>query len=170
MKEYKATNLDYDMRNDSLYIYTKERKYKGSLDLEDIIIDISEDGEIIGIEILDASKKFKIPKYGLKNIVSFKSIIEITKDVIKINMKIAVLRRNKKVEKSIIAKGLNEMNLAEGVMAMTCWIFFYSFGFTATTPKASSTLLTFINPTFLNLSITPFCKSLPLYFFPGLPT
>ena len=35
-------------------------------------------------------------------------------------MKIAVLRRNKKVEKSIIAKGLNEMNLAEGVMAMTC--------------------------------------------------
>jgi hypothetical protein len=31
------------------------------------------------------------------------------------------------VEKSIIAKGLNEMNLAEGVMAMTCWIFFYLF-------------------------------------------
>jgi uncharacterized protein YuzE len=120
MKEYKATNLDYDMRNDSLYIYTKGKKYKGSLDLEDIIIDISEDGEIIGIEILDASKKFKIPKYDLKNIVSFKSIIEITKDIIKINMKIAVLRRNKKVEKSIIAKGLNEMNLAEGVMAMTC--------------------------------------------------
>jgi len=59
MKEYKATNLDYDMRNDSLYIYTKGWKYKGSLDLGDIIISISEDGEIIGIEILDASKNLK---------------------------------------------------------------------------------------------------------------
>jgi glycosyltransferase involved in cell wall biosynthesis len=38
MREYKATNLDYDMRNDSLYIYTKGKKYKGSLDLDDIII------------------------------------------------------------------------------------------------------------------------------------
>ena len=47
-------------------------------------------------------------------------MIEITKDVIKINMKIVVLRRNKKVEKSIIAKDLNEINLAEGVMVMTC--------------------------------------------------
>ncbi len=121
MKEYKATNLDYDMRNDSLYIYTKGKRYKGSLDLGDIIIDIiSEDGDIMGIEILDASKKFKIPKYELKNIISFKIVIEITKDIVKINMKIVVLRRNKKVEKSIIVKGLNEMNLAEGTVAMTC--------------------------------------------------
>jgi len=29
--------------------------------LGDIIIDISEDGDIMGIEILDASKKLKIP-------------------------------------------------------------------------------------------------------------
>jgi uncharacterized protein YuzE len=120
MKEYKATNLDYDMKNDSLYIYTKGKKYKGSLDLGDIIIDFSEDGSPKGIEILDASKKFKIPKYDLKNIVSFKSLIEITKDVIKIEMKIVVLRRNRKVEKSIVAKGLNDMNLAEGMATMTC--------------------------------------------------
>ena len=35
-------------------------------------------------------------------------------------MKIVVLGRIKNVEKSIIVKGLNEMNLAEGVMAMAC--------------------------------------------------
>jgi len=74
----------------------------------------------MGIEILDASKKLRIPKIWAKKFISFKSVIEITKDIVKINMKIAVLRRNKKVEKSIIVKGLNEMNLAEGTVAMTC--------------------------------------------------
>lgn len=51
--------FDYDGENDSLYIYKKGVKVKGSLDLGNIILDISTDEKVVGLEILDASKVMK---------------------------------------------------------------------------------------------------------------
>jgi uncharacterized protein YuzE len=68
------TFFDYDAENDSLFIY-KKSKIKGSVDIGDIIVDISIDGKVIGIEMLNASEMLKnlgikSPKEILNNIKS----------------------------------------------------------------------------------------------------
>jgi uncharacterized protein YuzE len=114
-------NKDYDFENDVLYIYTNEGKYGESVDLDDVILDIGEDGNIIGIEILDASKIFKVDKYDLlKNLIKFEAVIKITKDVIKLNMKLEVLKRNKEIVRESTIKGLNYNGLNEGEMEIAC--------------------------------------------------
>lgn len=70
------TFFDYDPENDSLFIY-KKSKIKGSVDVGDIIIDMSVDGKVKGIELLNASSLLrnigvKAPKSMLKNIKSVK--------------------------------------------------------------------------------------------------
>ena len=59
----------YDKAVDALYIRFKEGKYEISEELgEGTVIDLSKDGELLGIEILDASKK--LSKKNLENIVA----------------------------------------------------------------------------------------------------
>lgn len=67
-------NYDYDYKNDILYLYTND-KYKNSVSLYDsLIIDMSIQNRVKGIEIPEASKFFselaskKISKDELKNI------------------------------------------------------------------------------------------------------
>jgi uncharacterized protein YuzE len=60
----RETFFDYDPENDSLFIY-KKTKIKGSVEIGDIIVDISTDGKIKGIEMLNASEILK--NLGLKN-------------------------------------------------------------------------------------------------------
>jgi uncharacterized protein YuzE len=50
--------FDYDQENDSLFAY-KKAKIKGSIDIGYFIIDISTQGKVVGIEILDISKVLK---------------------------------------------------------------------------------------------------------------
>jgi uncharacterized protein YuzE len=52
----KEMKWDYDSDKDSLYLYSEEEKYKGSINFFGFIIDISENKGIKGIEILEASK------------------------------------------------------------------------------------------------------------------
>jgi len=58
------TFFDYDPENDSLFIY-KKSKVKGSIDIGDIIVDISVDGKVAGLEMMNASKILK--NLGLKS-------------------------------------------------------------------------------------------------------
>jgi len=114
-------NKDYDFENDILYLYTSEGKYKESIDLNGAILDIGQDGKIRGIEIMDISKRFNVDKYDLlKNLVKFEAVIKITKDVIKLNMKLEVLKRNKEIVKESTVKGLNYTDLNEGEMEIAC--------------------------------------------------
>jgi len=51
--------IRYDKEADAMYIYAEEGVYEVSEEVGDgLIIDISKDGKIIGLEILDASEKF----------------------------------------------------------------------------------------------------------------
>ena len=101
--------------------YTDEGEYNESIDLDDVILDIEKNGKIVGIEILDASKMFKVDKYDLlKNLIKFEEVIKITKDVIKLNMKLEVLKRNKEIVKESTVKGLNYTGLNEGEMEIAC--------------------------------------------------
>jgi uncharacterized protein YuzE len=105
------SKIDYDLENDSVFIYGSGKKYKKSIDLNDIILDMSEDNYVMAIEILDASKKFNVLKTDLLSIKSFDADIEINEDTIKIEMKIDIIKRNNSISKSMKAIGLNSMNL-----------------------------------------------------------
>ena len=70
--------------------------------------------------MISYEKKFKISKFDLKNVVGFKSKIFVSKDTVKIEIKISILKRNRTVEKSVIAMGLNDVSLSEGTLAITC--------------------------------------------------
>ena len=49
----------YDKEVDAMYIYAEEGAVEYSEEVgEGIIVDVSEDGKIVGMEILDASEKF----------------------------------------------------------------------------------------------------------------
>lgn len=105
------SKYDYDLENDSVFFYGTGKKYKKSMDLDGIIIDMSEDNHTMAIEILDASKKFNVLKSDLLNIKSFDADVRISKETIKIVMKIEIIKRNTQVSKCMEAIGLNSMNL-----------------------------------------------------------
>ncbi len=59
----RKAKIDYDKKNDLLYIYTGEAA-KDSIELDNFVYDISHSGNIIGIEIFNASKFLsKLIKY-----------------------------------------------------------------------------------------------------------
>lgn len=61
----------------------KIKKYISSIESNGIILDFDEDNSLIGIEILDASKKFQVSKLELRNIKKFQTDIVIgEKDII----------------------------------------------------------------------------------------
>lgn len=105
------SKYDYDIENDSAFFYGTGRKYKRSMDLDGIIIDISEDNFIMAIEILDASKKFNILKSDFMHLKRFNADINVNKDTIKIVMTIDIIKRNHQISKCMEAIGLNSMNL-----------------------------------------------------------
>ena len=60
--------IEYDKEADALYIQLKETRVFDNIDIEDgVTIDIDEKGHIIGIEILDATKK--LSRKDISNII-----------------------------------------------------------------------------------------------------
>jgi len=87
-------SIDYDKENDSVFLY-KRGNVKGSIDIGDFIVDLSPTGKILGIEILDASKNFKVSKDLLSNIKKASLNVIYRRDVIQI---MAFLLLAKKLE------------------------------------------------------------------------
>ena len=58
----------YDKDVDAMYIYAEKGEYDVSEEIGDgVVIDLSKDGKVIGIEILDASERFS--PMVLKNMI-----------------------------------------------------------------------------------------------------
>jgi len=52
--------IEYSKNADALYVYFKEAYVSKSREMEDgVIIDFDEQNQIIGVEVLDASKRLK---------------------------------------------------------------------------------------------------------------
>ncbi|CAG0994381.1 MAG: hypothetical protein MPEBLZ_00928 [Candidatus Methanoperedens nitroreducens] len=117
-----TNKYDYDLQNDSIFFYVKGKKYKSSIEFDGIVLDLNEDADIINLEILDASKKFNASKPELLNIKHFDAVIEVTKENIKVTMKLEVLKRNKLFPKVIEALTANILNLPSSIqgIAVTC--------------------------------------------------
>lgn len=118
----RVSKYDYDFENNSLFFYGTDKNYKYSIDLDGIILDISEDDFVMTIEILDVSKKFKISKNERPNINNFSAEIEISKETIKISMKLGLNKRNGLISRCMEALGLNSMNLpvSNQAIALSC--------------------------------------------------
>lgn len=104
-QESLVNKYDYDFENDSIFFYGSNKKYRSSIDLDGIILDISEENQIMAIEILDASEKFNLAKEDLLNIKYFEALIEVSEENIRLTMKMSVNKRNKLVDKGLMLSG-----------------------------------------------------------------
>lgn len=54
-------NISYDLQADAMYITFQKDKVKDTLKIQDgIIIDLNKEGSLLGIEILDVSKRMPL--------------------------------------------------------------------------------------------------------------
>ncbi|WP_233564774.1 DUF2283 domain-containing protein [Methanohalophilus sp. RSK] len=99
---YEHSHFDYDWLNDSMYIYPQDRKYKSSLMLDDIILDVDENNKFVGIEILDASKKFNISKCEMREPVELNVNFETGEEgTLTLNLKMTFVKRNNPVIRTV---------------------------------------------------------------------
>lgn len=105
------SEYDYDSLNDTFYIYYSSRKYSSSMILDDLVIYLNSDHKVIGIEVLNASKKFGISKYELRAPVGLGYKINVSDSKVNINLKFTFLKRNHHVARTMSVTGVNDMNL-----------------------------------------------------------
>jgi hypothetical protein len=87
--------FSYDYKNDLIIFKTKNRNYKKSVEFQNFIADIDEEGFVTGMRIFDASKVFGLDKYALKNITYMEFTSNVENNVITITCKFISKIRNK---------------------------------------------------------------------------
>lgn len=97
--------------------YAKRNRRFG---IGDLVLDLGIDGSPIGVELLNASKNFGVSKLLLNGITSFKSLVTISKTDIEVTITVSATFRNANVEKVSVSRGINDMNLQAGQIAMAC--------------------------------------------------
>lgn len=124
MNQIKTFNLkySYDMEVDSIHIkITEDYKYGESLELEDgIIMDFSDEGIPVALEILDISELFSVKKDCFNNIEDIKITIGITNLSISLKMLIVVLNDNEKVNQPFSTITKNLINVPEMEVICSC--------------------------------------------------
>ncbi len=109
---------DYDLLNDSLFFYKEGEKYRSSLEFKGIILDFTEDDNLINLEVLDVSEKFHVSKSDLLNLKKFDADIYIDEENVKVIMKIGILKRNKVYDKCMEALTPNILKLPSGTQGI----------------------------------------------------
>jgi uncharacterized protein YuzE len=109
---YSHSHFDYDSLNDSFYVYPQERNYESSLLMGDLVLDINESRDIVGIEILNASEKFGLNKYEFLSPVKLRASIRVEGDEMHIDLKFTYNKRNHHIAKSLSVASVNDMDLS----------------------------------------------------------
>ena len=117
--QQEADSIDYDYENDSLFFFTKGAGYKQSLDLDNVIIDFDEHNHIKGVEILDASERFGVSKFAIKNPEKINIQLNVSEKKIELSINIILQIRNQEIPRAISAIGTNLSNIPPGTMAMS---------------------------------------------------
>lgn len=94
MKQSQKGKAKYDLEVDIFAAHPMKRNYDSSTQIGDLIFDLDKKGRINGIEILNASKLFNIPKVFLKNMISCKLKIIAANKIIHVEAYIRSLVRN----------------------------------------------------------------------------
>jgi uncharacterized protein YuzE len=106
-------NHDYDVQNDSLFLYvTDDYTYKHSLRLDkDIILNFDENNVPVALEILHASHILDANKFDLTKPMGLNMEIVIGKDFIRIKADFTIIIRNKPTPLDLDIAGKNSINL-----------------------------------------------------------
>jgi uncharacterized protein YuzE len=118
--ERDITLWNYDIETDILFFRDNKLKYHSSIILDDLIVELDENEVPMGMELLNASLNFNVPKVMLINIQNLSAEINTTEKEIKVKIKISVISRNTNVEKVSVSSGVNDINLQPGQTAMVC--------------------------------------------------
>ncbi len=94
--------VDYDLEHDILLFKAKDRDYKKSFELENLIIDVDVEDLITGVQIFDASKFFQTTKVALRDIKNMKLESTVENNRVEIRLMFQVTVRNKIIEKNPI--------------------------------------------------------------------
>lgn len=86
--------VKYYLEDDIFVAKPLHRNYDSSFQLGNFIFDLDDKHNIVGIELLNASKLFGIPKITLKNMVSGKLEVITSKELIHIQIQIKSKLRN----------------------------------------------------------------------------
>lgn len=117
VKGDKDSNIEYmyDVKFDVLGIrVNKDYNYSESIEInEGVILDFDTRSTPVAIEILDASKRLKVPKFSLNNIRSISLAIAINEELIKVNLMLGVFIHNKCKEETINAFTANVQGMPD---------------------------------------------------------
>lgn len=97
----KGTNFEvdyqYDMDVDGLFIYvSQDFQYDTSIELDnDVILDFDESGIPVALEILNASRVLKVPKYALNGIEEIKMSIKVNEKSISLKAGFGLILHNR---------------------------------------------------------------------------
>lgn len=107
------TNHDYDVENDSLFIYIiDDYIYDKSLRLDkDVILDFDENKVPVALELLHASKLFNVNRFDLRNPMGLDMEITIGDKCIRIKADFTILVRNKPTPLDLDIEGENSINI-----------------------------------------------------------
>ena len=109
--------IDYDFKEDALFFYKvtpeKDHEYVKSYDIDGLIIDLDSHDHVIGIELLNASRKLMVDKKLLKFAKSGKLNAEVNKKIIKLGFFFAFVQRNKERIATLNLERLNKEALKE---------------------------------------------------------
>lgn len=109
-KNLKGTGeVDYDYKHDILFFKTKDREYKKSIELDNIVLDIDSEGFIVGIQIFEASQFLHLSKSVLLKIPNWDFNATVEGQKIEIRLMFQIKIRNKIIEKNpIIMQQISE--------------------------------------------------------------
>lgn len=100
--------IDYDHLNDSIFLFAESEEYKISKMIgNNIIIDFNKDGQVTGLEVLSASKVFRMSKEALRNLKNVKLRLEVTEESVTMHLIMTSLVRNAQREKDVSIEKIN---------------------------------------------------------------
>jgi uncharacterized protein YuzE len=108
----KILNYEYDSEIDALYIQVKDYpKPKATSLTNNIILDFTKEGEIVGLEIINTSHVLNTTVESLKNINSIDLIVKVTEYQILVNAIFTLPIQNHDEFKIANATVVNDVNI-----------------------------------------------------------
>ena len=115
----------YDYSNDILLLKIKDRDYKKSIELDNLVVDFDSENFIYGLRIFDASKILEIPRESLRNIQKFDFKAMVEDNVVYIKLSFVAMLRNKELVRQgqdIVREAETEIQDSKMVCTIA-WIF-----------------------------------------------
>lgn len=91
--------VDYDPENDILFFKLKGREYSKSIELDDLVVDLDQEGLVSGLQIFDAGQQFNLDVGALQNIHHWNFHVKVENKVITIQLTFELEKDDRIVER-----------------------------------------------------------------------